>query len=461
VSVPANGHAFVALLVGGNADVLKTLRGDLYDEFGIEIRNQWETSRAFCDVPPRGTEVVLILTDFCAHNMSRDAVKIAKSHRLRYALIGRKKSAWLNGLNLCGFVHKPSWLKPHGPKKEIVMTPTAPPKSPVVPMQAAPNGVQANAPAKTSFFVNVNLPRYIPRPRAWNEADMQALIRLAEAWKGQPTVEAGREFVLSLWRESTQYRTPAVTRLRLDSMRVFAKVSSDLLLALTRAAQDVHKQRVAYLKTEAATVKSKARAEWPEYLSVPVVKPLVGKLGRISELKTWFDRVYGITVYKRSEIVAYIEEMESRGKAPQWSGPGMTPFEWERKILAVLKERGPSHASTIHIDHAPRGMQAMHDLIRRGMVIQETYLKRPCYRLPEHAWPPPKRRRATPTTNVVVNVAPDDPGKLANAVQAAVMKIAPKGAASDVIAARAEVYRALKAGEITARDAAGMIKELT
>lgn len=452
---PANGHAFVALLIGGNEDVLRSLRGDLYDEFGIELRNQWQTSREFCPVPPRDTDVVLILTDFCAHGMSRDAVKLAKANKIRYALIGRKKSAWLNGLNTCGFIHKPSWLQPLPPARKEYgsMESTKPaPQNGVLPTKpfSALEGITLPTGALASREVPTGL-RYIELPRRWTEADMQTVYKLCEAWKAStPNLTADTQrYVDDVWRATGAYRTPAVLRLRLDALRTVIKVPEGLLIGLGRIAATTHRAKAQYLKDEAEWLKG-PRARWGEWISTEGALSFVGVRNRLKPMKAQLDRTLGLQVYRRNDFIPLLEAYEARGVTASFRGSGLTPLEWEQRILATLKDKGPGARAKFRISSGKdeRGMQALRALAQSGAVVHEVFHGASYYRLPEHAWPPkPRVYRGRPRTVPIVTAAPAP---------------APVAAASvdTQRELRADVYRAMRAGEINAKDAAELLRQL-
>lgn len=469
--VPANGSAIVALLVGGNDDILRSLRSDLYDEFGIEIRNHWENARQFCPMPPRGTEAVLVLTDVCSHTMSREAKTVAKAASARFVLIGRKKSAWLNALRKCGFVHKPSWRRKAPPpavqeRKEPKMTTEAPKNGTTVAPTWTPPVAPAN-PKPIAFAA-----RIIDPPRRWTEQDMQTVIRLAEAW--HPTNPPGslladaERFVDEIWKELGTYRTAAVLRLRIDALQAVITVRKDLLVGLSRAARVVRDAKRAYIEIESAQIKG-PRSEWPPLLTIDAVLTLIGKRNRFHG-KPRFDRVIGTLLYERADVLKVVDVLEARGLPPEANGMGMTPLEWETRILNVLKSKGPSARNAFHIssdDAHHRGNAALALLVKSGTILEGFYRGTPWYRLPEHAWPPPPRkmppRAKKPAPAPLGGQFAAEFGRAVARASAALDRpLAPKPApsADTIKEARADVYRAMRAGEITAKDAAEILRQL-
>lgn len=473
-ALPPNGQAFVALLIGGNDDILRSLRSDLYEEFGIEIRNQWVTSREFCPMPPVRTDVVLVLSDFCAHQMSRDAAKLAKSNRIRHVIIGRKKSAWLNALRKCGFVHKPSWLKaqtPQGPRKELVMK-SDPSKN--------VNGISATAsnaellqvakefrPLPQTPASITNAPRVVDMPRRWTDQDMQILGRMAEAWRspGEHAWCADAErLVMDLWRETGVWRTPAVLRLRLDALRLVLRIPPGLIIGLSRASAKVRKAKVLRLRDEAQELK-KPRDEWPDFISYDAALSLVGSLTRMGQVHPVLDRMLGLISYRKADVLRTLEHNEKRGLTPDMRGSGLTPLEWERRILVTLKERGPCAMSAFSLntmDKAKhRGRAALDALVKSGAVLDGTYRATTYYRLPDHTWPPVPRKHKprAPKPDAIVVTKVVNVGAMA--IAEARNKVHPPKPTTEINqVARADVYRAMRAGEITARDAAEILRQL-
>lgn len=459
MSTPANGVAFVGLLIGGNEDVLRTLRGDLYDEFGIEVRNQWQFVREFCPTPPRDTDVVLILTDFCAHGMSRDAVRLAKANKIRYALIGRKKSAWLNGLNTCGFIHHPSWLQPKRKDPAPMETPKPTPAPnngalPTKPFSALAGITYPSVGAPTREVApSLESVLMIPMPRRWTEQDMATVGRLSEAFK--PTnppgslLADGERFVMQVWKETGEFRTASVLRLRIDAIRFVIKVPPALVMALSRASAHVRRAKAVYIKAEAEVVKKKPRAEWPPWLSNDTATALVGIASRI-EATPMMMRSLGMIVYRREDVVKVLTTFEERGITAAWRGTGMTPLEWERRVLTELKEKGPSARGVFKLSSARNGsigIDVIESLLRSGRILSGKGHGGVIYRLPEHAWPPPPRTYA-PRTPVVPAVPETAPAPVA----------APSVDTQREL--RADVYRAMRAGEINAKDAAELLRQL-
>jgi len=503
---PPNGTAFVGLLVGGNVDVLKSLRSDLYDEFGIEIRNQWESLREFCNTPPRETDVILVLTDFCAHQMSRDAVKLAKSSRLRYALIGRKKSAWLNGLNLSGFTHRPSWLKPRppvaGPRKEIIMQrvetkPIARPNGVNVAAAPAPGVTAVTPPPALAPVPKVDTSAvYVPKPRRWSEADMQCVVSLAEKWRASNPPDSwaddGERFVIDSWIAVGSYRTPAALQLRLNAFRIMAKIPPELLGALGRAHGRVRRAKERFMRLEHAELK-RPRAEWPEWISGDAATDIVGGKARMPR-DPMVHRPSGVLVYRRTDIAEIVTRHETRGMTRTFRGSGLTPLEWERRILDRLKANGGPCARNAFGFHRynERGEQALRELVKSGAVLEDMFRGATFFRLPEQSWPPPFRlpprkvaapRKLPPLSPEMIEeirdriVNPRAPGPRPQLPRLPADLIAeirdrmqpqpepePKPEPGPVPApdggARAEILRMMRAGEITKREAAELLLAL-
>lgn len=473
--VPADGHAIVALLVGGNEDILRSLRSDLYDEFGIEIRNHWENARQFCPMPPKGTEAILVLRDFCSHTMSHEAKKIAKAGGARFVLIGRKKSAWLYALRVCGFVHKPSWRtkEPTKPtrtleRKEPTMTTEAPKNGTTVTPAAWTAPVAPAAPKPAAFNA-----RIIEPPREWSERDMQTVIRLAEAWVPTNPPDSlladAERFVDDVWRELGTYRTPAVLRLRVDALQAVINVRKDLLVALSRAAKRTHDAKVAHLKHEAEALKGPS-SEWPPYITAEGVLSLVGKRNRFTG-KPVFDRALGMLVYPRAEVAACKDALDARGVTADFTGSGLTEYEWETRILEILKAKGPCARGSFHLNGKAsvrsRGIKALNMLVGTGAVLEAKHRGTSFYRLPEHPWPPaprklPPRAKKPAPAPLGGQFAAEFDRAAARKLAALDRPTAPKPAphADTIKEARADVYRAMRAGEITAKDAAEILRQL-
>lgn len=471
----------VALLVGGNEDVLRSLRSDLFDEFDIEVRNHWVNARQFCPMPPRGTDAILVLSDFCSHAMSREARQLARTCGVRFVSIGRKKSAWLTALMNCGFVHRSRFAAKKGESMEEKKT------APVT-----MNGVLASKPFKglegislpTGAMAARELPKpvpsiehaaIIPMPRLWTEDDMATVARLAESFKasnGSAGLAAdGDRFVMQNWKESGAFRTASVLRLRVDAIRFVVKVPMDCITALTRASTIVRRAKRAYIKNESEILKKKPRAEWPPWISNEAAVKLVGGTNRLPR-PPMMMRSLGMIVYDRARVVELLERFDERGVTTDFAGPGMTAFEWERRILETLAARGPSSRNAFKMSGIKEGStakQALDGLLRSERIIGSQWRGGIFYRLPEHAWPlpprkmPPRQARVKPPS-----IPPDAAERLAALRAQKSTPVVPSPVPVPVVAApvdalrelRADVYRAMRAGEITAKDAAELLRQL-
>ena len=347
-------------------------------------------------------------------------------------------------------------------------------------METKPNGVSAAskpvpvpAPLPPKPFQTATVPDpIIPMPRRWTDADMQAIVRLAEAWRASNPPfswkDDAREFCLSIWRETGQYRTPSVVRLRMDALRVLIKVHEGLITGLSRQCIEVHKAKVRYIAEEKEALK-KPRAEWPEWISSDSAIPLVGGKNRL-QAKVWLDWRLGMFVYARADVDKELSRQEARGFTPDFRGGGLTSLEWERRIMETLAKHGPGSRSTLHLNAAKakhRGLVALRDLAKSGAILEAPHRGTTFYRLPHHPWPPAPIKLGPRKTKPAPVAAPADERQAKFAAAAAAIaeararnhppKPAPTGSVAD---ARADVYRAMRAGEITAKDAAELLRAL-
>lgn len=497
--MPRDGRAFVALLVGGSEHVRNEIAFELYNEFGIELRHQWPypTDKMI----PTDVEVVLILTDLCTRSFSRDATKAAKSLNLRVALIGRKKSAWVIGLQSSGFIQRPSWLKrkeAQGPKHEVVVPPAW---KPPTPKPAGTNGTTAHQqshqvaaeqlakaaeaarlaepppPPPMSDVVSINIgsafiadpqvlakriteavqpmPRYVEvgtKQTLWADEHTQAFVRLAETWKG----DKAEEFVEHLWRACGVYRTPATLLHRLRALMAVIKLANPRLPHLLEfMARKVAAHKKTFLLAEKAAMK---RGEVPERISAEAALDLVGGIeNRL--LGKWFqyDRELGVRVCKSADVLEYVREMEQRGQDVHNTVQGYTEVEWEGRILQRLQEKGPLCTHEL-IAHSPRAKTTLEKLVKDGKVLAAPWNGGSMFRLPSQALPTPKPKTPPPRppTRTPVVLHPEVPIP-DHKIEFLDEKPQPK---PDTRGARARVIAGLADGSIAPALAAALLKQL-
>lgn len=116
LTVPADGKAFRALMVGGRPHTHADLKQPL-EAFGISlIAPHWHSDRARLPIDiPKGTEVMLIVTTVIGHELSNHARSLASKAGIPYIGISTKASAWSEKFGRYGLKSPPAWRSPPSP----------------------------------------------------------------------------------------------------------------------------------------------------------------------------------------------------------------------------------------------------------------------------------------------------------------------------------------------------------
>ena len=443
-TTPRNGRQFCGLLVGGSS-VPVELGPSLLSEYGVKVDNFWTSFRQIQSASnqlPRGTDAVLIMTDISGSDMIRAAVQIAKACRVPYALIGRKKSAWINGMRISGFVQRPSWWTPQGPKEERVMS------------EPKPNGVSSKQPSDMQFTAAppVQEPhsvdtsqRYVNSGRPWVKEEMQALLTAVEAWKVGD--DAG-QFVDRLWQASGTYRTPHTLSIHVRGLRVLLgeKIVA-LVTALEKVVRTLRKARHQTIQMERELWdKHHKIGDWTSYRFACEIAP--GARNRISG-KTMYDRHSGVLVVPRALLQEVIDLRERRGfRDGEPLSAMLTVKECTTEILSQVQTTGP-FGRAYYWRHK-NGRAAILGLIAQGQIEEinaggGVMLRLPGQELPKRKTKPRAPKEAPKETAAPVPQHPARP---------------PAAAADSDAALRQQIFTALRAGEITAKDAAEMLRGL-
>jgi hypothetical protein len=160
--LPKNGQAFLGLLVGGPSDIYRDISPRMLREFGISLEHHWRSEagmkRVVKETLPSGCEIVVVLTDMVGHANGQLVVKLAKAAGIPYVLTGRKRSAWVTGLQALGFEQNPVWVNQTQPAQPVLVNQTQPaqpvlvnqtqPAQPVPTVEAATAATVATAVAK-------------------------------------------------------------------------------------------------------------------------------------------------------------------------------------------------------------------------------------------------------------------------------------------------------------------------
>lgn len=458
---PRNGTSYVGLLVGGNSSILHALRGDLYAEFGIELRQHWLTER---DVKllHREIEVVLILTDFCSHGLSRQAVRMSKMMRVRYALIGRKKSAWLTGLQKSGFVQHPSWLKAQQNKGEIMTVVNGVNEATgtitLNTVDAAPEraATQVRSAVTTTPAAAIDYSaRYVTVGHVWAEADISAVVRIFESWPN----DNDDGIVEAVWKATGHYRPHFTLSARARFLLQVTNIRIDLVRALERTAARQDRIHKAFLAEEKLRIK---RGDpLPAYLSCDAAALLIAR-PRLRRLARLYDRVTSTLVYRRDDVLSRLRDARERGIDPAAKKlPRITPSEWKERIVSSLKERGPMSWSAL--TRGVRSGDAVRaQLLSSGAIEEKKIYGWNYYRLPGQNWPArlaPGRKARDSEDDAATFQAGERLVMNAEAVTLASKPAQPVKAADDS-AARADIYRAMRDKELTPAQAVELLRLL-
>lgn len=413
------------------------------------------------NVVPRDVEVIAVMTDHCSHGMSREAHRLAKVHGCRFVLMGRKRSAWLQGFRLSGFLQKPSWLKPAaGPKVEIKMSTqsangtTSKPTPAPVPVVTAP----APLPDLLRRAPPHVLPRFVPVSRknaqAWTKEETEALVKLIQK---APDAACVRTLVADLYATTGRFRGIFAIRSRIEAIHHLVNAPVWLFPAVAKFADESTDTKREALAVEARLLKNTPRKSWPEYISARAADALVGGVRcRLTNtgVKIGTDTLTGLTSFATAEVLAVVEEREARGFPPtakRQAGPG--PAGWEKRILEALRTNGrATSANGLRLTLC--GRKAMAALLERGTVVEGVHEGITLYRLvPDHDWPPPARVSPPPRAPAVPTVTAPKPTAPAPAPATARAPVSG-------FEARRAIIASMRAGELSPAEAASMLAEL-
>lgn len=445
--MPRNGRHFVAVLVGGD-QVPFELGGEVFEEYGIAIEYRWFKERHI-GTPPRDVDCILIMTDLSSAQMIRESSKIAKSAHIPYALVGRKKAAWMNGLRISGFVQRPSWLKP-APKKDL-MQPTQP--APVTPLNGARMRVpdafervevkqpESKPEAKPVVPARISITttgvdtsaRYVPNARAWTEAEGAMVLQLAESWN---PAEGAQGFVARVWQATGNFRTARALMFQLRGLRYL--IGERVIMLCDALRLDADKQTRARERYLAEEAKQIAAGDYPAWIS----RQQAVRLAARPFPNSMIDRETGLHVVQRSQLLPLLEARRAVGlKDGERLPTGVPGADSVRRDILERLKRGPRLKH--EITHALFGGYALDGLAKEGLVVIEHCEGKEWVKLPGQSIAIKQR-----------------PAVQVHAPQPQVVNVMNVSAPADSDVARREVFRALREGQISAKDAAAILREL-
>lgn len=442
--LPRNGRQFCGLLVGGS-NIPVEFGPSMLHEYGVKVEHFWQSLRQIQNASnqlPKGTDAVLIMTDISGSDMIRAAVAVAKSAHVPYALIGRKKAAWTNGMRISGFVQRPSWWTLQGPKEERIMSESK-----------ATNGVSASKPADIIMGVQPDLigakaeamamaraiaaiaeiptmskvdttQRYVDVPGSWTASDYDSLRKYLENWKPDYTAT---QFITDFWVETGKYRTLGSMIVHAGPIASFLRIGHPCVQALVGARRLEKKRADQFLAGEYTTL--------GDYVSQRVARELLGITGDVRGCTARIDRTTALRVYRREDVIA---RKLQRGKQPTRR---MSVADIENRILNGAPI-AMSYLRPLHNHEA-----AITNLINAGKVVRCSTRGGEFLCLPGQE--PPVRRPP--------GAGFPKPRTIA-AVDARAREAAPSQRTDTAL--RAEIFAALRSGQITAKDAAEMLRGL-
>lgn len=471
--VPRNGRYFVGLLAGGWPAQYDEMKVKLLEEFGVALEEHWPSSltvdRVRAKSIPRGTEVVVVIADAMRVHAKEIAEK-ASGAGAALALVGRRKPEWISGMVTAGFATPPPWrgANPATPHKAPPPTPDPgsferyvepstivggpddfggedAPHAPSVARLVEAEIARGAAPAVAELPVikaAITDERYVvPAGRinkgVWPDEHVHKCIALAES------DTPAERFCDALAAATGVYRTAGAIHLRLEPLRVIApRISRDLVRGLERLAKEATTRKRDFLAAEQKAYKARGIDGLGEWVSADMAALVLGGVShRASDLEVRQDKQTGLYVNRREDLAKRHAELLARngGRAltrdPVPPVPKNSDEDVERAILAAIAER-PGMSKAAAANGAPtmrdRAARIIERLIASGKLIASKHVSKPdvvVLHVPRPATPPPKAE--------------------------------PAAAAPPVLPAlTAEIYRAIRAKEITPTEGAEMLREL-
>lgn len=500
LKTPKNGKQFHALLVGGYPPERDEMREKLLAEYNIAIVEHWPSATAVARIRERriGADmdlVIVIAEMFKVCN--RDVTDKARASGSALVILSRRKAEWGPALQNAGIPpYKPPAPAPEKPvlkavpplpvrtpavrppqgfvEVKLVEEPVAPkPAAPVVEVPPAPKPVAATpAPATpdkndkswiSAPWTPKERPRYIPAPgkgeRTWTEAHDSALVDLAASG-----ITNAQEYMDKIEDRFGIYRTPSILQQRI---RVFASFCSpapkpELLRGLDQAASKIQQAKDQFLSEERLKTKAANPEVWTtEYVTTDSAARALCRAARVRELDGLFDRATGLFVYKREDVVAL------RAAYIKASGDGILDKVIVLGRSALSNDIAERMLEYINTQVGSAGITAR-DLLQRHRQAYEKAKEALDRLIAENkvvAVPAPSGRGRLIGP---VGWNPPAPAKKAGSAPAAPPPAEPKAAAGGVETPSgridpvlsADIYRAIREGEITPAQGVEMLKQL-
>lgn len=349
---PANGQHFVGLLVGGHTDTFKHMSARLLSEFGVLLTQHWPTGLPVKTVDakrlPAGCEIVVIIADQIK-TCAKIVTEKAREANVPFALVGHTKAAWTRGLVSAGFLLHPAWLRPtngHRAVTTVASSQTATADAvPVVEVVAEepsllttyPNslsvghyaaridGKYANAahsaaatppvksketPAKpASTFVNEEFMVNGPGKVRWPDEHINTFITLAETGG----ITDAKEFCEEFARLTGVYRNPSGLALRIRTLGPLCRANPVLLSSLSDMTHAVTRAKKAWLGGERKNYPITGDAGLGTWVSREFARHLIGGVpSRINALSVRRHRTTGLYMLLSAEVLALKYMLEER-----------------------------------------------------------------------------------------------------------------------------------------------------
>lgn len=493
---PRDGKAFQALLVGGWPQTYQKMQEVLLESFGVALVTHWPTSLSIAQVRsrqlPRGCELVVVLAEMIKTS-ARYVGDAARTAGIPIAIVGVRQGEWISGLQTAGFALNPPWRTVTAPPAPSTARPAGvipiPPPRPAcatgefeVTLPDRPSIRESHPLVRVVDPITVGDVEFVPAPtiaesmaeaaamrreelagryvrvtsKAWTDDHASKLIALADTG-----ITDAVEFCDRLAKETGVYRSPGSVGIRLSALAVVcSKLDRALLTNITAAANALTVAKRAAAKAEAAAMKRGGMDALGEWISVEMATQLVG--GRRKRLDgtvdMYVDKTTSGHVVRRDDVVALRARLLERtgGDEAALRGrlnpPSLVPDGAViAKIVKVVTDAPgiamgrAAEAANITAERLERLLNRMDDVMvvphaTRGADVR-------CLAIVGWAEPAVPRRPA-----------PEDTGRRGDVHDGAPMSIEP--AAVPAPSMTAEIYRAIRAKEISPEDGARMLKEL-
>lgn len=317
---------------------------------------------------------------------------------------------------------------------------------------------EAPAPAPAAAPPSRYAPAASKQASSW-ERDGEVLVELAkDAWNH----EGPATWLLAeLERRTGRFRTAAAVNLRLRSVAGL-KLPPLLARGIDAIRKEASKKKDALLHDEAKRLRAFERGEapLPEMVSIDACRKLIGNDTRREGLQVFVDRETGVLCLRSADVLARRKELvdEHGGELPLHGrmSPVRTP-KAEAVAAMLAAAAGPRGATMHELERAShvadaRAAGIVTELVAAGKLAEHPG-RREGSKLYALAGAPAPRREP--------KVAPEAPAKPVPAAPSPAPSEAPKaGPAGIDHALSADIYRAVKAGELTPEQGAAMLRAL-